>query len=286
MIFPYPVRLQVNRAGSMALRVVAFAALSTFVAACQSMPTTNSGYLSSYEGFDEDKGGQSGPRKRRDDTASNTLTRVYIQPSVLKVNAETPIGPEDQAMVRREVDRQLCFTLSRRFDIAATPEPEAGRIRTAIVKIAPTSPAGSAVTAAAGFFIPVPFVKFRGAGISGGLAAESELLAPDGRQVAAITWAKSTKGLSLMDPSLSRVGDALQLADPFADAVGDAFATKTRKKRPIARPDPCARFGPRRTAGRTVGGALLSLGTGLYAPSVSGAGRAPQDEVKAQVLTP
>ena len=277
MTCPPPSGRQREPIASLAVKIVALASLSA-LAACQSMPTDRSGYLSSYEGLGDGRNGEHGPSKRRDDTASNALTRVYIEPSVLRVSAKTSVRPENQVMVRQEIDRQMCFRLSKRFDIVSTPEPDAGRVRTAIVHIAPTNPAGSAATAAASFFIPVPIVKFRGPGISGALAAEAELVGPEGQQVAAIAWAKSTEGLSKMDPSLSPVGDALQLAEPFAKAASDAFATKARRKRPIAKPDPCARFGPRRSAGRMVGGAIIGFGTGLYAPSVAGAGRPPEAE--------
>lgn len=255
-------------------------ASAALVAACQSTAVDRSGYLSSYEGL------SGGPGKRRDDPASDSVTRVYIEPTVLRTNARTAIKAQDQALVRQEVDRQICFEVSKRFDLVPTPEPGAARLRAAVVRIAPTNPAGSAATAAASFFIPVPIVKFRSPGISGGLAAEAELVAADGRQVASIAWSKSTQGISTMDPSLSPVGDALQLAGPFADAVGQAFATKARKKRPVAKPDPCARYGPRRNAGRTVGGAILGFGAGLYAPSVSGAGRPAEPETQGDKPTP
>lgn len=285
MSVPPPSRRQREFNTPIAVRIVALASLSA-LAACQSMPADRSGYLSSYEGLGDGRSGERGPSRRRDDEASNAITRVYIEPSVLRVNARTPVRPENQAMVRQEIDRQMCFKLSKRFDVVPTPEPDAGRVRAAIVHIAPTHPAGSAATAAASFFIPVPFVKVRGPGISGALAVEAELVGPDGRQAAAIAWAKSTEGLSKMDPSLSPVGDALQLAEPFAKAASDAFATKARKKRPIAKPDPCARFGPRRSASRMVGGAIIGFGTGLYAPSVAGAGRPPEAEAQTETVEP
>lgn len=256
--------------------IAALGALSA-LAACQSMPTERSGYLSSYEGLGDARNGATGPSKRRDDAASDAVARIYIEPTVLRINAMASVKAAEQAMVRREIDRQLCYKLSRRFDISPEPDPDAARVRAAVVHIAPTSPTGSAATAAASYFIPVPMLKIRPPRISGGLVAEAELVSPSGQQVAAIAWARSTEGLSTIDPSLSPVGDALQLSEKFAGAVDSAFATKARKKRAVASPDPCARFGPRRTAARTVGGAVLGFGTGLYSPSVSGAGRPPED---------
>lgn len=275
-----------GRAVPPAIRTAVLGTLSVLAAACQSMPSERSGYLSSYAGLGDDGRGGAGPGKRRDDAASDAIARVYIEPTALRLNAMTPIKPADQALVRQETDRQLCYKLSRRFEIAPRPEPDIARVRAAIAHIAPTSPSGSAATAAASFFIPVPVVKIRPPRVSGGLVAEAELVAADGRQVAAIAWSKSTEGLSNVDPSLSPVGDALQLSEKFADAAGKAFATKARKKHAVPRPDPCARFGPRIAPGRVVGGAILGFGTGLYSPSISGAGRPPRDGTSAEASRP
>lgn len=260
-------------------KVAALGALAA-LAACQSMPTDRSGYLSSYEGLAQDK-----PGKRRDEAAATAIRRVYIEPTVLRLNALTPLRPSDQALVRQEVDRQLCYKLSRRFEIAPLPEANVARVRAAVAHIAPTSRGGSAVTAAAGFFNPIPIVKLRAPRLSGGLVAEAELVAPDGRQAAAIAWSKSTEGISNIDPSLSPVGDALQLSEKFADAAGKAFAAKASKKHAVPKPDPCARFGPRIGA-RAVGGVIMGFGTGLYAPSVTGAGRPPEGESPTEIPKP
>jgi hypothetical protein len=177
-------------------------------------------------------------------------------------------------MLLSEVDRQICFEVSERFTIVLAPSPEAGTIRTAIVRIDTTNRVGSAVSAAAGFFIPVPVVKFRAPMTTGGLAIESELIAPDGHQVAAVTWARQAEMVGRAEPSLSRIGDALQLAEPMGDAVGDAFSTKARQVRDIPDPDPCARFGSRRNIGRTVANGVVGFATGLYVPQVAGSGAA------------
>ena len=137
--------------------------------------------------------------------------------------------------------------------------------------IKPTGAAGSALSAAANFFIPGP-IGVRTPGTTGGLAAESELLAADGRQVAALAWARNATVVGTDSPSLSRVGDALQLAEPLGDAVGDAFAPANRQVRPIPDPDPCARFGPRNRPE----GFLARLATGLYVPQLSGGAAKPE----------
>lgn len=177
-------------------------------------------------------------------------------------------------MVLSEVDRQICFEVSERFTIAQAPSPDAGTVRTAVVRIDPTNRVGSVASAVAGFFIPLPVVNFRAPMTTGGLAVESELVAPDGRQVAAMIWAHQAEVVGRTGPSLSRIGDALQLAEPMGDAVGDAFATTARPVRDIPLPDPCARFGARRNIGRAVANGIVGFATGLYVPQVAGTGAA------------
>jgi hypothetical protein len=115
---------------------------------------------------------------------------------------------------------------------------------------------------------------------TGGLSAESELLTPDGQQAAALTWSYNAEVISRSDASLSPIGDALQMAEPFGDAVAKTFAVKAKtadgkkaEKRKIPDPDPCARYGPRRNVTRFVGKTAMGAATGLYFPTIAGAGR-------------
>lgn len=246
-------------------------------AGCQSVSPA-SGYLSRYDSQTHSEQLIGAAREQwRDDAGSDGIEHVYIQPAVLALGPQPALSPDEQARVQREVDKQVCFKISKRFIVEPAPSPRAGTIRTAIVRIRPTGRISSAVSAAVGFAIPIPLVKFRAPMTTGGLAVETELLAPDGTQVAALRWSRTAEVVTRLEPSLSRVGDALQLAGPLGDAMGDAFATKARKKTSkIADPDPCARFGPRRDVGRIVAGGLMGAGTGLYMPEVSGAGSSPK----------
>jgi hypothetical protein len=170
--------------------------------------------------------------------------------------------------VLREVDRQICYEVSERFTVLLEAAPDAARIRAGVTRIDPTGQAGSVASAAVNYFIPGP-LGVRVPGSTGGLAVETELLAPgSGRQVAALLWARNATAVGMDDPSLSRVGDALQFAEPFGDAVGDAFSPADRKPRDIAKPDPCEGFGPRFNAGGMVAGGLVGMATGLYVPEL------------------
>ena len=234
------------------------------LAACQTAPNANSGFLSAYDRLEAQEGTvRASIRQHRDDSRASGVEQVWLEPTVLIGPVDGSLTDEDRALVLREVDRQVCYEISERFTLAASPDG-AARVRTAVVRIDRTGPEGSAVAAVANAFIPGPGTV-RVPGTTGGLAAEAELLDAAGRQAAAIAWARNANVLGTDSPSLSRVGDALQMAEPFADAVGDAFAPADRPVRAIADPDPCGRFGPRNQPG----GFLTRLVTGLYVPEVN-----------------
>ncbi|WP_339872820.1 DUF3313 family protein [uncultured Brevundimonas sp.] len=249
-------------------RILSLLAATGLIAlgACQTAPEAQSGFLQSYAGLAAP--GQSlraSVLQRRDDDAAAGIERVFIAPTVLIEGAGAGLPASDLARVLREVDRQVCYEVSERFTVIAAPAADAATIRAAVVRIAATGQAGSLASATAGFFIPGP-VGVRVPGATGGLAAEAELLGPDARQVAAVLWARNATVVGTDSPSLSRVGDALQLAEPFGDAVGDAFSPPDRKPRPIAQPDPCRQFGPRFSPA----GLIAGFATGLYVPELSG----------------
>ncbi|WP_292063266.1 DUF3313 family protein [Brevundimonas sp. UBA7664] len=234
------------------------------LAACQTAPTADSGFLSGYDRLEAEEGTvRASIRQHRDESRASGIEQVWLEPAVLIGPVGDGVTDADRAMVLREVDRQVCYEMSERFGLAASPDG-AARVRTAVVRIDSTAPAGSAVAAVANAFIPGPGTV-RVPGTTGGLAAEAELLDARGGQAAAIAWARNANVLGTDSPSLSRVGDALQMAEPFADALGDAFAPADRAVRPIADPDPCGRYGPRNQPG----GFLTRLVTGLYVPEVN-----------------
>ena len=235
------------------------------LAACQTAPRPDSGFLSDYTRLEVVEGTvRASIRQHRDEASAAQIQQVWLEPSVLAGPATTAaLTAEERALVLREVDRQVCYEISERFTLAASPEG-AARVRTAVVRIGATAPAGSAVAAVANAFIPGPGTV-RVPGTTGGLAAEAELLDARGGQAAALAWARDANVVGTDSPSLSRVGDALQMAEPFADTVADAFAPADRAVRPIADPDPCGRYGPRTQPA----GFLTRLVTGLYVPEVN-----------------
>ena len=253
--------------------LILVAAAASSAAACATAPAPESGFLSSYDGLVERTDTlRASVRQSRDEAAARAIERVRIEPAVLVGDAAPGLTAEEQALVLGEIDRQVCYELSERFTIAPAQDAAAGRVRLAATRILPTNPAGSAASAAANYFIPGP-IGVRAPGSTGGLAAEAELLSPEGRQVAAIVWARNATVVGTDNPSLSRVGDAHQLAEVFGDMVGDAFAPEDRAVRDIPDPDPCAAYGPRNRPE----GFITRFATGLYQPELSGGTQRPAE---------
>jgi hypothetical protein len=236
------------------------------LAACAT-PAARSGMLSSYEGL--------APRQdtvrakiaeRRDEAGLTAVKRVAIAPVRLAPGETAWLADADRVRLLREIDAQLCFELSERYEIAASPDGADAEVRTIVTAVGPTGRAGSAVSAASSFFIPGP-IGLRVPGGLGRLAAESEMLDRSQRQLAALTWSRTATAIGTDAPSLSRIGDALQFAEPFADATAAVMTPKGVKSKTPPAPDPCAAYGPRLRPE----GFLTKFATGLYVPQMSGA---------------
>lgn len=243
---------------------------ATVLGGCQTTPTAHTGLLTSYQGAEAPGNSlRAVVTQRRDDRASDAIDRVFIEPAVITADAASGFTEAERRDLLREVDRQICFEISERFNVVPRAEPGAATVRTFVVRLKPTGQLESVVSAAAGFFNPVPIIDVRAPWATGGLAIESELLAPgSGAQVALITWGRDAAVVGADSPSLSRIGDALQFAEPMADAVADAFASEARPERKIEGPDPCRQFGPRLNVARTAGGVIVGVVTGLYVPEI------------------
>lgn len=241
------------------------------LAACQTAPGEYSGFLSNYEGLSTRTDTlRASIRERRDDAAVAGLASLYIEPAVMLAGADSALNPAERAQILREVDRQVCYEVSERFSLATSPAGSA-RLRVGITDVIPTGQAASGVSAVANAFIPGPGT-LRVPGSTGGLAAEAELLDADGRQLAALAWARNANVVGTDTPSLSRVGDAMQLAKPFGDAVREVLSEPKRPGREIPDPDPCAGFGARIQPA----GFLTRVVTGLYVPEVYTSPKPPE----------
>jgi hypothetical protein len=239
-------------------------ALLSGLSACATAPTPDAGYLSRYDNLgDRGDGLRASVREWADAEALKSVLAVRIQPAVLLPGADPSrvLTPAEQRGLLREIDAQLCFELSERFAIAGPEVVANAEVRSAVTWFLPTGRAASAASAAAAFFIPGP-LDLRAPGTLGALGVEAEMTTPDGRQIAAIAWARQANAVGTDAPSLMKTGDALQFAEPFAD---DAARVMTPAPAPAARQpgeDPCRAYGPRIRAGSFV----TKMITNLYVP--------------------
>lgn len=249
------------------MKPVFIVVLPLLLAACAT-PGKPSGQLSSYAGLEQKDGTlRTGISRRSDKAKLEDVERVFIRPARIASGKETGwLNEKERELLLREVDAQICFEVTERYELAPTEAAADAEVRAIVTRVEPTGRAASALSAASGFFIPGP-IGLRVPGTVGGLGAEAELITRDGRQAAALVWNRNATPIGTDDPSLSRIGDALQFAEPFGDTVGAVMSPEDRKSRKIEDPDPCAEYGPRFRPE----GWLAGFATGLYIPAASGA---------------
>lgn len=254
------------------LRFGSATALAALLLAGCASTAPPSGRLSSYEGLTERSGAvRTGVRERTDHVALAEVKRVFLAPTqIVDDDGVAWRQPEERSMLLREVDAQLCFEVTERYDLASETEADA-TVRAVVTRVQPTGRIGSLAAAATSWFVPGP-IGLRAPGSLGALTVEAEMLAPDGAQLAAVTWNRAATAIGTDNPSLSRIGDALQFAEPFADTAAEVMTADGYKGRPVPKPDPCAAFGPR----IRVGGFAAKAITGLYVPEAGAAKPAEQ----------
>jgi hypothetical protein len=248
------------------------------LAACATAQHRPAGFLVSYDGLTPKADTiRAHIQQRRDDAALAEVRRIVVAPTVILPDAQARLGwlsDTERALLLREMDAQLCFEMSERYELVKE-SPDAS-VRAAVTTVKATNAAGSLASAAGSFFIPGP-IGLRVPGSTGGVGAEAEMLSPDGRQIAAMTWSRNATVVGTDDPSLSRVGDALQFIEAFADDAAKALSPEDAKSREIPKPDPCAEFGPRIRPE----GWITKFATGLYVPQMSGARAANANDQQA-----
>jgi len=252
-----------------ALHAVALIGLTLTLGACATTAPERSGFLSGYDTLQARKNsGRAEIREFRDAAALKGVQTIRLAPTVLAEGADrrSPLTPQERLAVLREVDAQLCFELSERFEIVSA-EPADADVRAAVTWFEPTGRLASAASAASAFLIPGP-IGLRVPGTLGGLGVEAEMRTRvDNRQIAAIAWARRAMAVGTDDPSLSRLGDALQFAEPFGDAAAATMTPDGSKPRDIkGKADPCKAYGDRFQPG----GLAARIITKLYVPDSRG----------------
>ncbi|EJL24983.1 Protein of unknown function (DUF3313) [Caulobacter sp. AP07] len=258
------------------VRAATIAVVAASLGACAAAGPERPGFLSTYAALPPSKPkGRAHIREYVDKARIAQIRRVSLEPTIMTPGADAgaALTEEERRAVLREIDAQVCFRLSRWFEIVPATDPADARARAAVTWITPTGRASSAASATAGLIMPLP-VTFRVPGGLGGLGVEAELIeTATNQQVAAIAWTRQAMPIGGDTPSLARHGDALQFAEPFAEAVTTTLTptkgekgekVEKRQKREIKNgQDPCAAYGARFRASSMAAGML----TNMYVPT-------------------
>ena len=205
---------------------------------CASAPLERSGSLSSYDNL-----------KRHDGLITKSL--VHADSASLK-DAKTaklvPIGfsghaaraglsDQERHLVANAATRALCNSLSRKFRIMPPDQPADLIVSGTITYIATTdgvaSAASQAASVATSVLLPVPLPTPRIPIGMGGLSVEAEARDAQGRQVAAVVWARGADAFTTK-ARVSKVGDAYGLVTEFSDDFSHLLKTGTVENSPAS----------------------------------------------------
>jgi hypothetical protein len=174
----------------MALIVVGLASTG-----CSFSRPTRTGYLSDYAQLAPDRfhiNPGIGPQRAETRHASpgdlDQIDSFYLEPTQWLIDSETRAGksPERREALVARLQQELRDQLGAIRPIVPSPGPRTATIRTAITRVRLGRPiANLALTAT--FFTPIPI----GPIFSGGASLEAEAVAPDGRQLAAVSSVSS-----------------------------------------------------------------------------------------------
>ena len=153
---------------------------------------------------------------------------VYVEPTKVSDMAAPSIKKSsDRALVANVVSRALCVGVSDRFHVVDNREDADLIVHATVTRIVPTNPTAAGLSTVASLgasvaqsSVPVPRIPF---GL-GGLAVEGEATTRDGKQVAALVWAKGANALTT-GPRISQVGDAYSLAGNFGGDFSKMLVT-------------------------------------------------------------
>jgi hypothetical protein len=212
--------------------------------------------------------------RRREADAVKEITAIRIEPTALSpsIIKAASVSEAEANAVLFEIERQLCYDLSRRFRIADMTDETATRIQSQLTRIQSTNAASAVMSSAISRAIPGPASVRLPIG-RGGMSVEARAETPTGREAAAMSWSRGA-GIANDGGSISEVGDAHRFADAFAADFTRWLAGEEVAAIPVPEPDPCARYGQRLNLGKEA----LSRITGLY--SVPAGGTTPPEPSK------
>ena len=205
------------------LRGLAVASLGG-LAACTTAPT-QSGVLSDYSGLGAIEGRQTKKAELRPQTPPAPGQPLVIETVgfTLEAAMAARVPPDESGLVLNEFARKLCLTLSERFEIVGTGDPQAYRLRAHVTELRETDRMAAAISAPWDIASPIGARAPIGLGAFG---AEIELMSPQGVQVAALVWRREAD-MTSTGASVSRISDAYAFAGDAAEDFGELFEPPT-----------------------------------------------------------
>lgn len=216
-----------------------FLPLLPFISACASVPLQQTGSLSSYERLQPSDSKFNGRKSRVHVDKATVLaarTVLIVPTSYAATAASSKLSERDRRLVANAVDRSVCIALSDRFHVVLPPQPADLAVHVTIANIVPTDETAAATTKVLDIgkdvlsntgvletSVPIPSVRVP-IGL-GGIALEGEAVDPEGRQRAAMMWAKGASSFFGNETRISPVGDAYELAVDFGDDFSELLVT-------------------------------------------------------------
>ncbi|TLX08857.1 DUF3313 domain-containing protein [Rhizobium sp. MHM7A] len=227
MSLPHPAHASGRRLCSPATSALLSCLIASAAAGCAAVPLEEAHTLVSYDGLTSNNGKITKAKLKVDQKDLAAAKTIYIQPTTVSPQAGSSIKkPSESALVANVISRALCVGVSDRFQVVDRRENADVIVHATITRIMPTNAGMAGVSTAtslgASLVVPVPVPRLP-VGL-GGLAVEAEATARDGRQVAAMVWAKGANAITT-SARVSQVGDAYSLASGFGSDFSKMLVT-------------------------------------------------------------
>jgi hypothetical protein len=152
----------------------------------------------------------------------------------VRLSASAEVGSTSeaqQALLSNAVARSACLELSKRFVLQPPGQTADVQLDIQLTAIRTSSAAASGLSALVGLVVPGPSRLPLGLG---GLAARADAVDAQGQALLSYRWARGARSVA-EDASMSRIGDAWQLAQRLGRDVGLELAAM-REPKPERRP--------------------------------------------------
>lgn len=201
---------------------------------CATAPLTQSGRLSSYVELKPSDGVVTRTRQMvaKDIVLAAKSVRI-IRTEVFETARQSGLSDVQIRLVTNVIDRALCAGLSARFEVVMPDQPADLTVHVIVTHLGKTDVVaagasrvvnigGSVVSAQTGVPVPVPRIPVG----MGGLSVEAQASNRQGRQIAAITWARGADALTT-ETRIAEEADAYTLAREFSADFAKLLLTGT-----------------------------------------------------------